>query len=113
MGRNAISQNSSHSALTPASDKTARNATVFPKQRNSNRLNPLNAYTVAQSPNNMSNEQQIQVVSFIPAVCAIFIAVYALSYIFEHKFIEWHLFHKIGRAEYDVAELRIIEQMRL
>lgn len=113
MGRNVTNQNSSHSALTPASDKIARNKIIFPKQRNSNRLNPLSAYTLAQIPNKINSEQQIQVVIFIPAVCANVAAVYTLSDIFKHKFIERDFFHKIGGAKYHVAELRIIEQMRL
>lgn len=84
----------------------------MPKHKKRGRLNPESAYTRAHSPKKIKNEQQIRVVSFIPAVCAICCRIYASADIFENEFIERHLFQKVGAAEHDVSELRIVKDMR-
>lgn len=72
---------------------------------------------VAQSPKKMRSVQQISVVSFIKAVCeknARLCKARGLSTdIFQNKFIEGSILHKIDGAEGDPPEFRILKQMRL
>lgn len=72
VGLKQISQKSSQAAPMPERESRLRYKITFPKHRKKSRSNPVSANTLAKVPKAMRIPQQINVVSFMQRVCAVF-----------------------------------------